>query len=564
MIKKRFSPAAFPFASLRACFAFAALVASALACGLSDFMNPNVGADATQAEERRRDVQLTQIAQTATAIALSATPTLTLTPTPTVIPVTPTPGGFFDQLSDGLPALAYTSNRDGNWEIYAQVISGALSIESTTINSLPIRLTYSLATEDHPVVSPDGKSMLFARAGNGTFDISLMSLDSSTVVTVTNSLADKWPYDWASINGGEIGEDKVLVVSNETGLYQIHAMSLDGADVIQLADTEGPKACPTYLPNGGGVVFKGGNDLYLINVDGSNQRQLTTGSYGCPASSPDGQFIVAPKLVGEQWDLYSINLVTGEETPLTDDAAFESSADFSPDGNWLAFDSNRDGPFNIWLLNLASGHQIQVTDQGDNRSPKWFVLPDLSALVPPPPVALPDVRTDTFYDPSGDLFVCDATTPATAGVDLGLTEFARFVVTDTVKIDVYLRGPLDGPLSNIAPFSVGLDLRGAGDERRSFFWENQGDDKWRAAEFDPQTRQITADSRAGTLAPDLTFSAPSGLTMGFVSGERPFVFFEIPPALQTDPILGIRPWSRDNQNNCDTAGPYRLSSDLLR
>jgi Tol biopolymer transport system component len=546
---KRFLPVAL--------FALAALVASALACNLPI---SEADAEATRAaEERKREFEREQAATASALLRATLTPTPTLTPAPTPT-VTPTPGGIGDQLSDGLPALAYMSDRDGNWEIYAQVISDTLTSESATINSLPIRLTYSLATEDHPLVSPDGKSMLFAQAGQGSFDIRLMSLDSSTVVTVTNSLADEWPYDWSSLNGGE----KALIVSNETGAYQIYAMNPDGSSVTQLTETEGPKACPTYLPNGGGIVFKSGNDLYLINADGSNQRQLTTGRYGCPSSSPDGKLIVAPKEVGEQWDLYSIAPVTGEEKRLTNDAAFESSADFSPDGNWLVFESNRGGHFNLYLLNLAGGQQIQVTDKGDNRSPKWFVLPNLSALVPPPPVALPDVRTDTFYDPSGDLVVCGAATPAAAGIDLGLTEFVHFVVTDTVKIDVYLRGPLDGPLSNIAPFSVGLDLREAGDETSSFFWENQSDNKWRAAEFDPQTRQITADSQAGTLAPDLTFSAPSGLTIGFVPGERPFVFFEIPLAVQTDPILGLRPWSRDSQNNCDTAGPYRLSSDLLR
>jgi TolB protein len=44
----------------------------------------------------------------------------------------------------------------------------------------------------------------------------------------------------------------------------------------------------------------------------------------------------------------------------------------SPDGKWLAFDSNRGGSYDIWRMSVAGGDPIQVTtNPADDFAPAW-------------------------------------------------------------------------------------------------------------------------------------------------------------------------------------------------
>ena len=45
----------------------------------------------------------------------------------------------------------------------------------------------------------------------------------------------------------------------------------------------------------------------------------------------------------------------GAETRLTDDLNDDRHPAWSPDGNWIAWDSNREGSFDIWLMPMATG-----------------------------------------------------------------------------------------------------------------------------------------------------------------------------------------------------------------
>jgi Tol biopolymer transport system component len=77
---------------------------------------------------------------------------------------------------------------------------------------------------------------------------------------------------------------------------------------------EKPEAAhPDWSPVSDEIVYQspaGGSwDLYLINADGTNKRQLTTGSdlEGLPAWSPDGQWIAYVVHDGQSWSLRLIS-----------------------------------------------------------------------------------------------------------------------------------------------------------------------------------------------------------------------------------------------------------------
>jgi Tol biopolymer transport system component len=58
--------------------------------------------------------------------------------------------------------------------------------------------------------------------------------------------------------------------------------------------------------------------------------------------------------------------------PITRGNQTIESADVSPDGQWLAFDSDRGGNYDIWRMPIAGGEPIQVTaDPSSDFSPAW-------------------------------------------------------------------------------------------------------------------------------------------------------------------------------------------------
>ncbi|MEX1363014.1 MAG: amidohydrolase family protein [Nannocystaceae bacterium] len=85
--------------------------------------------------------------------------------------------------------------------------------------------------------------------------------------------------------------------------------------------------------------------------------------------SPDGKTIVFD-LLG---DLYAIPIEGGEARSLTSGLAWDMQPRFSPDGEWIAFTSDRGGGDNVWMIPVAGGEARAVTDESFRllNSPAW-------------------------------------------------------------------------------------------------------------------------------------------------------------------------------------------------
>jgi Tol biopolymer transport system component len=62
------------------------------------------------------------------------------------------------------------------------------------------------------------------------------------------------------------------------------------------------------------------------------------------------------------WDLYVVNIDGSNVRRLTTHPAVDGLPVWSPDGEWLAFLSNRGGVWGIWLLHVDSGDIRQVVE----------------------------------------------------------------------------------------------------------------------------------------------------------------------------------------------------------
>jgi dipeptidyl aminopeptidase/acylaminoacyl peptidase len=86
-----------------------------------------------------------------------------------------------------------------------------------------------------------------------------------------------------------------------------------------------------------------------------------------PALSPDGKWVVynltTPNLSANKnlTDLWMSPVDGGPARQLTTNSAFDGNAAWSPDGKWIAFESNRSGTGQIWLMSIDGGEPKQFT-----------------------------------------------------------------------------------------------------------------------------------------------------------------------------------------------------------
>ena len=85
--------------------------------------------------------------------------------------------------------------------------------------------------------------------------------------------------------------------------------------------------------------------------------------------SPDGKTIVFD-LLG---DLYTLPIGGGEAKALTSGLAWDMQPQFSPDGELVAFTSDRDGGDNVWVVASGGGTPTKVTKEDFRlvNSPTW-------------------------------------------------------------------------------------------------------------------------------------------------------------------------------------------------
>jgi Tol biopolymer transport system component len=127
---------------------------------------------------------------------------------------------------------------------------------------------------------------------------------------------------------------------------------------------------PAFSPDGGKVAFSGNTagrfDIFSLDLASGEVVNLTDDERydGAPVYSPDGASIVYSSTVGEDYgQLFQLDLADpSRRTQLTRGKWTDKDATFSSDGSWLVFTSDRSGADNIWAMELASGLRYQITN----------------------------------------------------------------------------------------------------------------------------------------------------------------------------------------------------------
>ncbi len=129
------------------------------------------------------------------------------------------------------------------------------------------RVTNNLFWDDNPNWSPDGR-IAFRSIRNGESDIYMINPDGSNEVRVTttgNNGSPAWSPDgqWMAF------------VSSRDGNDEIYVMAADGSSVTRLTFTAAGEETPTWSPDGLQIAFGRSLQIFVMNADGSQQKQIT-------------------------------------------------------------------------------------------------------------------------------------------------------------------------------------------------------------------------------------------------------------------------------------------------
>src|SRR5262245_45776630 len=172
--------------------------------------------------------------------------------------------------------IAFTSDRDGNFEIY-------------TINpdrSDEVQLTNSAEVESYPTWSPDGRMIAFiGQTPAGDRAIFRMNEDGTNKVQITPIRSNPAPLSW-SPDGGRIAFQDT---DPELPKTHIFVVNIDGSNRRNLTpDIASWDSDPSWSPDGSRILFSrvlqpgdasvyGGHVLHTIDPEGTELRRLPDG-----------------------------------------------------------------------------------------------------------------------------------------------------------------------------------------------------------------------------------------------------------------------------------------------
>ncbi len=313
--------------------------------------------------------------------------------------------------------VAYMAGAPGLFRIFARQIGGERSV----------MVSGELGGLDHeyPQWSPDGSRIAFVAGGAG-YVVPATGGSPKTLVESPNGVVNvAWSPDGATlaftdgaglwvrpVAGGTPrrlaegqyhhsvawspdGKKLVYLVGVKPGLNNLSAstawvVALPAGVPQRITGNEWINLSPVWLPDGKSVLYisnrDGTLDVYqqAIGRDGqavAAPERITTGLGARTISLTGDGRRLAYDVVRNRSNIWTVDIPSsGAATmasarQITSDAQRIEAFNISHDGKWLAFDSDRNGNFDIYKVKVEGGEPVQLTTTTANEfAPSW--MPD--------------------------------------------------------------------------------------------------------------------------------------------------------------------------------------------
>lgn len=174
---------------------------------------------------------------------------------------------------------------------------------------------------------------------------------------------------------------RLAIVAERDEASDLYVVGVDGAGLTRLSDPRGVAWGPLWSPDGKLIAYVSGvgmeAEVYLVAATGGAPRRLTANTrWDYPRSwSPDGRTLLIETAGREERvRIAALEVATGEMHYLTDGAANDGDAAYSPDGRRIVFSSDRDGNREIYIMRADGTGARRLTSH-----PAWDGHPYWSA-----------------------------------------------------------------------------------------------------------------------------------------------------------------------------------------
>jgi TolB protein len=215
--------------------------------------------------------------------------------------------------------VAFASDRDGDRDIYVMDLAGA---QQGVAELEPVNLTQNEVPDWQPAWSPDGKRIAFSSYRDGNWEIYIIGVDGSDLVRITDhpesDISPTWSPDGA----------KLLFVSRRLGDADLFVHDFVTGERTQVTTGELDEYDPAWSPDGEWIAFVTQigtqSDVFVMRSDGSVPANLTNSAYANdfqPVWTADSEQLIFVSYTAAQGehDLYVMQRDGSQVTAITDD-----------------------------------------------------------------------------------------------------------------------------------------------------------------------------------------------------------------------------------------------------
>ncbi len=280
--------------------------------------------------------------------------------------------------------LAFSSNRTGSWDVYRLDPDGTLQ-----------NLTDDGSGAHHyfPSFALDGGMINFisSRGSNELVPTQVKpdgtGLRTLSIVQAVLMMVGEGRFDWDPVWSPR--GDKLLWSSLRDFNLELYVIpladTLDLANATRLTRNGARDWFGAWSPDSARVAFasdrSGNEDIYVMNADGSDLTRLTDsphddlramweldGTRLLYVHDADDSALLAGRVV-----LWGVDLAQDAPKPAPFDGTFAGAAVWSPDGQHVAYVSNAEGNWHVYVMNADGSNVRRVTDgNSDHLFPVWM------------------------------------------------------------------------------------------------------------------------------------------------------------------------------------------------
>ncbi len=284
----------------------------------------------------------------------------------------------------GPPAVVW--RRDGKKIITSEPVSagGSLQIVEIALDSGTRRVlvppqggSAGAPGDDEVSLSPDGKSLAFRRrTASVVGDVFIAPASGGEARAIT--------HDRTGINGLAWSRDgRALIVSSQrqSSLVRLWRFPTNGDTPVCLTDAALAASYPAVNPRDGQIAYAArffDTNIWRIDLKGASPaRRLIASNLldSSPQYSPDGQRIAFRSNRTGNDEIWTADAAGGSPVRLTSfGGPVTGSPHWSPNGQYLVFDSRPDGSADIFMIPAGGGTSRKLTTESSNE-----VTPSFSA-----------------------------------------------------------------------------------------------------------------------------------------------------------------------------------------